>query len=333
MDSTPQIELQYAPVKELAGQQLEYTAVILYLVNLYRLRELLLSMSYLYNNVKMQPWPILFMYSDDLDDTSKRTEFTLRLYDFLGGGQDVRWFMDRIEWIRLDWELPDTISHDKSVVEPVFGDSWPGYHQMCAFFASQIFDHPRLKDVTYYMRLDTDSYIFKPLCYDPVDLFHQHNRSYAYRARTTDPDWVTVGLWDLVDDYARKDAVVERRLRTNGWVWAADRDREQMGHHDFPTYYNNFEIVKLDAFRRSDVRAWLDEIMRVPERIYKYRWGDAPIRYATVSMFFDLDTDVEEYCGMRYWHNGIHGTECSCTEQKRSAQTRSPTWFSYISII
>ena len=74
----------------------------------------------------MPPWPIIFMYSDDLDDPNLRSEFILRLYDSLGTGQEARWFIERIEWIRLDWHLPDTISHDKSVVDPVFGDYWPG---------------------------------------------------------------------------------------------------------------------------------------------------------------------------------------------------------------
>lgn len=145
---------------------------------------------------------------------------------------------------------------------------------MCAFFASQIFDHPRLKDVTYYMRLDTDSYIFKPLCYDPIDLFHSHNRSYAYNVRTSDPTYVVIGLWDLVDDYARAHPEVEDKLQRNGWEWAAGRNRDEMGDQEFPTYYNNFEIVKLDRFRQGDIREWTDEIMRVPERIYKYRWGE-----------------------------------------------------------
>lgn len=113
-------------MKELANQNLGYTAVILYLVNLWRLRELLLSLSYLHTNIKMQPWPILLMYSDDLDDASKRSEFMLRLYDFLGGDQEARWFIDRVEWIRLEWSLPDGISHDKSVVQPVFEHAWPG---------------------------------------------------------------------------------------------------------------------------------------------------------------------------------------------------------------
>lgn len=57
---------------------------------------------------------------------------------------------------------------------------------MCTSFASQTFDHSRLKDVTYYMQLDTNSYIFKPLCYDPIDLFHSHNHSYTYNDHTSD---------------------------------------------------------------------------------------------------------------------------------------------------
>lgn len=85
----------------------------------------MLSLSYLYQNVPMKPWPILLMYSDDLDDESKRIEFMLRMYDFLGGDQDARWFLARLEWIRLEWSLPDNISHDKAVVDPVFADYWP----------------------------------------------------------------------------------------------------------------------------------------------------------------------------------------------------------------
>ena len=118
---------------------------------------------------------------------------------------------------------------------------------MCAFFASQIFDHPRMKDVTYYMRLDTDSYIFNPTCYDPIDLFHSKNRTYGFNSREKDPDWVTVGLWDLVDDYARSHPDVESNLERNGWEWPSGRVHGEMGKNDFPTYYNNFEIVKLEA--------------------------------------------------------------------------------------
>ena len=46
-----------------------------------------------------------------------------------------------------------------------------------------------------------------------------------------------------------------------------------MGKYEFPMYYNNFEMVKLEAFGRPDIRAWLEEVMSVPERIYQYLWG------------------------------------------------------------
>lgn len=117
---------QASPVKQLSYENVVYTAVVLYLVNLYRLRELLLSLSYLHQNVKMKPWPILLMYSDDLDDGTKRQEFMMQLYDYLGGKQEARWFVERIEWIRLDWSLPEGIPHNKDEVQPVFEHAWPG---------------------------------------------------------------------------------------------------------------------------------------------------------------------------------------------------------------
>jgi len=41
--------------------------------------------------------------------------------------------------------------------------------------------------------------------------------------------------------------------------------------------------------------------------------GDAPIRGATISMFFDLERDVERMCGMEYYHQGLVPADCKCT--------------------
>lgn len=40
--------------------------------------------------------------------------------------------------------------------------------------------------------------------------------------------------------------------------------------------------------------------------------GDAPIRFATVQMFLDVERDVEEFCAIAYWHNGDQGNVCAC---------------------
>lgn len=91
-----------------------------------RLRELLLSLHYLHKNVRMHPWPILLMYSDDMDDSFARKEFELRLYAFIGDSQDARWFVERLEWVALNWALPDTIPHNKEEVDPIYPHVWPG---------------------------------------------------------------------------------------------------------------------------------------------------------------------------------------------------------------
>ncbi|KAL5512643.1 hypothetical protein ACEPAG_2909 [Sanghuangporus baumii] len=305
MDMTPTVLVQDSSVKNIPTQELGYSAVVLYLINASRLRELMLSLYYLHHNVPMQPWPIILFHADDINDQSARVEFMLRLYDFLGGDQEARSFLSRIEFERLEWSVPPGISHNKVDVDPVFIHAWPGFHLMSNFFATQIFEHPRLRDVTYFMRLDTDSFVFKHLCYDLLEVFHAHNRSYGYRSRSSDPAWLTRGMWEYTDNFVRDHPEVEKNLEKNGWTWPMNREPRKMKHEPFPTYYNNFEIVRLDAFRRPDVQDWLREIDRDPQRIYKYRWSDAAIRYATVSMYLDTQKDVEEYCGMQYWHNGV----------------------------
>ncbi|TCD69015.1 hypothetical protein EIP91_009078 [Steccherinum ochraceum] len=306
MDKIPTFDA-HAPVNQIAVDTLGYNAVVLYLISDNRLREMILSLTYLYRNVPMQPWPILLFYTDDMDDSRARETFMFHLYDQLDKDEGTKHFMQRIEFVRLNWALPPGISHNKEEVQPVFEHAWPGYHLMCNFFATQIFDHPRLRDVTYYMRLDTDSYIYKPVCYDPIDVMHTHNRTYGYRSSTMDPTWVVEGMWDLTDQYARSHLEVEEQLKSNGWHWPKEREQGKMGEDEYPTYYNNFEVVKLEAFRQPSVRRWLEELVKKPERFYKYRWGDAPIRFTTVNMFFDVKKDVEEFCGMLYWHNGHQG--------------------------
>lgn len=144
---------------------------------------------------------------------------------------------------------------------------------MCAFFATQIFAHPRLRDVTYYMRLDTDSYLLSPPCADPFARMHARNASYGFRAAGADPAWVVRGMWGFLSSYARAHPAVEERLESNGWTWPAGREEEGMQSAGFPGYQNNFEVVNLEAFRGPEVQRWLEEIVSDPERIFKYRWG------------------------------------------------------------
>ena len=107
-------------------ESIGYSAVVVYLVTSSQLRELMLSLSYLNQNVPMRPWPIVLMYGPELDDEAHRTLFTVRLYEFLGGGQEAQWFLDRIQWNRLDLKFPKDILLDEDRLQPSFRDLWPG---------------------------------------------------------------------------------------------------------------------------------------------------------------------------------------------------------------
>ena len=39
--------------------------------------------------------------------------------------------------------------------------------------------------------------------------------------------------------------------------------------------------------------------------------GDAPIRYATVNMFLDIERDTEKFCAVPYFHWQDYST-CAC---------------------
>ena len=229
---------------------------------------MILSLSYLFTNVPLHAWPIIIFHAGEFREPKVQKEFKYRVYDYIKGSDRRRAFMfvERFEFIELEFEFPPGIPHEKEALNPLYDWAWPGYNHMIKFYLYDIFKHPRLKDVTYYMRMDTDSYIYSPVCYDPIKRMHEHNLTYAYRVLSMEDKEYIQGLADLIRDYSESHPDVHEMMRVNDF-WLPD------GKSDLPQYYNNFEIVKLEAFRRPDVQEWHDEIMKRPERIYKWRWG------------------------------------------------------------
>jgi mannosyltransferase len=122
------------------------------------------------------------------------------------------------------------------------------------------------------MRLDTDSLFTGRLCYDPFEVIHVHRRSYAWYYVGSDPPDVTVNLWPFLRNYSQTHPSVEHQLRANNWEWSQlDENGDETVR--FIGYGNNFEVVRLDAFRRPEVKEWLDALEGYPEGAFKWRWG------------------------------------------------------------
>ncbi|KAF9030148.1 nucleotide-diphospho-sugar transferase [Hymenopellis radicata] len=279
-----------------------FTAVILYLVSQSRVVEMLDSLASLHANLPGHPWPVVLFHTGDFDDVEAQQTLVRQVDEYLGADAESMRFAARLEFVKLEWALPEGIPDNVTQVDPVEAFRWPGYHHMCAFFAVHVFTHPRLQDVTYYMRMDTDSLIEEPLCYDPFELMHRNRKVYGYRSVGGDAFEVTRGLPEYVADYASRHSPVADRLRHNDWDGAyVDEDGEMVVPRTLG-YFNSFEIVALQAFRRPDVQEFFS---RLDER-------DAPIRYATVQMFFDDERDTEEFCGMKYYHPQVPTPHCPC---------------------
>jgi mannosyltransferase len=103
-----------------------YTAVIIYLVNLYRSFELLESLATVNRNLPGHPWPIVLFHTGDYDHDSIRMDFLGQLINYIGAENGSVAFSERIEFVKLDWQLPEGISADIDVVNPVDPFRWPG---------------------------------------------------------------------------------------------------------------------------------------------------------------------------------------------------------------
>lgn len=104
-----------------------YSAAIIYLVKLSHVSELLESLASVQANLSLScPWPILLFHTGDFDAEPSRTEFVVQLRDRLGGGNGSWDLGRRVEFVRLDWRLPEGIPADKDILDPIEPYRWPG---------------------------------------------------------------------------------------------------------------------------------------------------------------------------------------------------------------
>lgn len=103
-----------------------YTAVILYLVRASRISELLQSLASINSNLPGPKWPIIFFHTGDFDEEHARADLIAQVHDYIGARNGSWQLTTRFEFVKLDWKLPEGISQNKTVVDPVESYRWPG---------------------------------------------------------------------------------------------------------------------------------------------------------------------------------------------------------------
>ncbi|GFZ52165.1 hypothetical protein JCM24511_09938 [Saitozyma sp. JCM 24511] len=308
--SLPVVPLQH----DEAPSDVPYSAAILYMMDSRsdRILDALASLETLARNIPFEhPYPILFLQSGDFDDSILQeaivARWVERIRELRKGSekstvllQRMETMADLIEFVRVDL-TPNEEAMRAGVKEldPFFSDVWPGYHSMCRFFSVAVFRHPRIRQLDYYMRMDTDSFMPHELAYDPIAMAFERDLKYLGRVVMDDAGEACHGMWDFVEDFTNSHEGLADRLARNGMrIPAPSPERLQA---PISTYYNNFEVVHVPSFNRPDVAEWISSLDTYWRGFYVHRWGDAGLRRVTASMFFEPEA-VRVLCSFDYFH-------------------------------
>jgi len=148
-----------------------------------------------------------------------------------------------------------------------------GYRYMCDFFSGSLYEQKLLKNYSYYIRLDTDSFILSKIKYDLFEWMEDKKCEYGFilPAVGRDHPKVVEGLWNQTSKY-----ILENNIKT------------QKSINNIPDgqfYYTNFEIGKVSSFSEGSKYYEFYKFLKSTGNIFIKRWGDAPIKYLGVNLF------------------------------------------------
>lgn len=211
-------------------------------------------------------YPIV-VFHDDIDKVTQ-AKLRVEMHGALG-------FIPNLKFEELNFVLPPEISTDPQKYLIPISEAWMGYRHMCRFHSGLIYREPRLAQYDYYMRLDSDSYLYSPIPYDPFAHMKSNALEYAYMG-TDDGEVPTVveGLWEETVKY-----IENNRLTVTPDIQEHIVD----GKWSPRLFYTNFEMAKFSFFRSPEYMAYFDHLDSTGNIFYR-RWGDAPIHWLGVKL-------------------------------------------------
>lgn len=167
-----------------------------------------------------------------------------------------------------------------------------GYRHMCDFFSGSLYDLPLLRRYEYYLRLDTDSFILTKIPYDIFQWMAKNKCEYAYiePALQQDHQMVTEGLWPQTETWIETHAII-----THVPIKSLPEGR---------MFYTNFELGKVSSFSQGSDYYNFYKFVRDSGNIFIKRWGDAPIKYIGVNLFFKPSA-IRPIYGFVYQHGAV----------------------------
>jgi len=169
----------------------------------------------------------------------------------------------------------------------------PGYANMIRWYVRGLVDHPRVRELDYYMRMDDDSALLTPFQHDPFSRMAVEGKTYGYYCTCAENPEYTQGFNDFAAEYAAQHKIQPQFVQGGEHFWPKEGDPVTM-------VYNNFEVVSVKWWRSLEVQDFVEAVDR-SLGIWHSRWGDAIIRGMAISLFLK-PTDLLLFSRIRYAH-------------------------------
>jgi len=171
------------------------------------------------------------------------------------------------------------------------------YHHMIRFWFKLIFEIPEIQHYEYIMRLDDDSKLLGTWM-NVFRIMRERNAVYFANSKSSDSENGLPGTMKLKDICLNYLKTIKMNTSSN----IETKLEGAFSQNSVTTYYNNFEIVNIQFFRQPGVRHWI-EMIDETHGIYKYRWGDAILRYILLIIFAEPNQILHrEAFNLQYCH-------------------------------
>ena len=301
----------------------QHPAAIVYLTSLSRLFQLTKSLQHLFENFNDQfHYPVAIFHYGAMNE-----RFTFCICEAaLNRERASVIHMVAAENIR---EFPPSFRGEdySGGREIVFRNYFPDYQFMCAFFFLGIYRQSWIieNNISYYMRLDSDSYILSKINYDIFEYMRKHNLAYAYRVRSGESSCCSRYLTKLIRMYIRDEGM---QITSKDVEWIGKYNWEELEMLDttkesaapMEQYYANLEVVNVQSFRddpevfKWEMAVWNDTRYHV-NGIFTQRWGDSLLRFYTVHLFPQLWKRIHYLCDIEYYHQFDFPRTCNFTDK------------------
>lgn len=178
------------------------------------------------------------------------------------------------KWVQIPWEFPN-IEMPVPVYETFFnGLCYPGYHLMCQFHSTEVWEYLRDYDIA--LRVDEDCVL-------------------------TSPNWSNV-FKSLDDGFDYKTPMYDVEIHdwTNNMLprWLG----EDACYYDETLPYTNVFVTRVAPWFREDVQEWLQKL-RESKNCVRLRWGDHAIHSVVLKKFKFKNTTLDGYSYFHGSHN------------------------------